>query len=385
MNRKSSGVVVWLAVAALIGGGAPAVRAHGYLVATSYPSLQAAVDAVPTNGGKLMIPAGTYTLTNTLDLTHRAFLEIVGTPATILRFELAAPGPGVDLTGAHHGLFSNLRLEAAGDTCQAGILLARDASGAPAGSHAFSQVSVAGRFTTAGIYNLASEGNRFFSCRFCTSNTAAGSDGFVFTSTNFAGLSSPYAGALAATGRCSSLLLEGCTLTDAGQARAALQVFGEAKNLDVLDCTLDAKGEAVVQLGPDDGTAGRVVLTGCRTSGASAATHFLKAAGVTSQVVIRDSLLECAAGPVIESTGPGRAFNWCLENNLLKAVSGTNGVSFATVTDSTLDVRGCELTGGGTPQPVRVSVKSQNNDFYVRQPSDLNYVTGCVTNADRLH
>ena len=44
---------------------------------TDFPSLQAAVDALPEGGGEVVLPPGVYYLDKTLDLTGR------NTPATV--------------------------------------------------------------------------------------------------------------------------------------------------------------------------------------------------------------------------------------------------------------------------------------------------------------
>src|SRR5438093_307904 len=73
------------------------------LIASDFPDLQAAVDALPRQQGEIDLPPGKYVLKKTLNLTggpgYHLGLKLVGSgPATII--EADTPGqPAIDMTG----------------------------------------------------------------------------------------------------------------------------------------------------------------------------------------------------------------------------------------------------------------------------------------------
>jgi len=123
---------------------------------------------------------------------------------TVLRGTMKA-GPVIDMTDSSYCRVSNMRIES--QTADCGILLARIAGDNPhvwkegqrkvspsAGWHEFDNLWISGKYRVACVYNLTSEVNWWYGCRFM--NTHPDGACFVMTYHNYAGLESPYLGKL---------------------------------------------------------------------------------------------------------------------------------------------------------------------------------------------
>jgi len=237
------------------------------VVATDYPSLQAAVDALSNRTGTVYLPAGAYVLTNTLDLTRPPSADdgsglVLAGAGTATRIVARTRGlPAVDLTGAFHCTLRDLTLASGaclvsdGDAPNVGILLARQTDEAALQEHAFVNVNLEGACTVANVYNVGSDNSRFIGCRF--DNSAPGAHNLVWSSENFAGVASPCRGTIADVSGAAELRVIGCTFRHSGGGSRAsnLRLAGSVYQSTVRDCELQAPaGGYAVYLGASSST-----------------------------------------------------------------------------------------------------------------------------------
>lgn len=130
-------------------------------------AIQSAINAAKVNGGVVYLPAGSYNIGTTLDLTdinptayaYTSEAGVIfagdGTHATYLTGGEAAYG-FIDIVSSNR-----LRLEdfsiVAGVTCQYGIIGGRTTGDGSSGEHIIRNVLVYGAFTVAAVFMLASE------------------------------------------------------------------------------------------------------------------------------------------------------------------------------------------------------------------------------------
>ena len=134
-------VVVALTVRAFSPCLAGSVSAQGKpprVIANAYPSLQAAVDALPGRMGEVYLPPGNYVLEKTLDLSSKpggypGGIRIVGAGRSTRIIPKTKGQPAIDLTGTNHCLMESLWITAENVTDaerpNVGLLLARNANG----------------------------------------------------------------------------------------------------------------------------------------------------------------------------------------------------------------------------------------------------------------
>lgn len=128
-------------------------------------ALQAAINGAIAAKKPLYIPAGTYKTTATLTILNpygQGFdLYGAGDGTTIIK--AAHTGNAVvSMIGAVNCSLNHLTLQ--GDTTtfpKCGLILGRS-SAASAGWHTFNKILIAGAFSLAGVYNIASEGNGWY-------------------------------------------------------------------------------------------------------------------------------------------------------------------------------------------------------------------------------
>jgi len=239
------------AVSAPAGGAAakpaPACRR---VIATDYPTLQDAVNALPDRTGEVYLPAGNYVLTKTLDLSYpsggyKGGIKLVGAGRTTKIVAATKGQPAIDLTGANHCIIQDLNIEAEGnlvkpaDAPNIGLLLARNPSGHAAQEHRFTNVNIIGRFTIANVYNITSELDRFVGCIFI--NTAPGSHNMVFSSDNYAGVESPYRGKIKTLYSNTELRIIGCSFYNWGGGKGGSNLYMRGFTMDVTvrDCYMN--------------------------------------------------------------------------------------------------------------------------------------------------
>lgn len=92
MRRSRAGLVslVLAIILALLTATAGSTRERAVLNAGDFPTIQAAVDALPPDGGTVMVPAGSYTLPKKIRLPSHVELRGEGMGATILTLADAA-------------------------------------------------------------------------------------------------------------------------------------------------------------------------------------------------------------------------------------------------------------------------------------------------------
>jgi len=160
-------------------------------------SISQAIASIKAVGGKVKI-VSSGDITSPIDATRCYYgLVIEGISAgngggnTILNGKLA--GVVFDCTGSVNITFRDLQVD--GDATvppSCAFLLARDSTGANAGSHNFFNVknSVTSQFTVATVYNYGSEEESYYGCILC--NYYAGAKTMVFTNNNIFALVSTY-------------------------------------------------------------------------------------------------------------------------------------------------------------------------------------------------
>lgn len=151
-----------------------------------------------TTGVRYTFENGDHDLTTALDLTGitgiDAYVEL-DLRGTVLTEKDTI---GMDLTGSHDSITvrgGRLRADPNSDV-DVGVLLARDDSSS-SGNHRFYGTEVVGRYDIAPMYNVSSEVNDFYGCKFSNIEAGAfgpaGSRGVQISGDNPDGVSSPYA------------------------------------------------------------------------------------------------------------------------------------------------------------------------------------------------
>lgn len=179
------------------------------VVATDFPSLQAAVDALPADGGMVYLPAGNYLMSSPLNLRNRRCVVLQGAgPRTIISDVFSptnAAYPVVDMVGAH--VCELRQLDIRGQYARVGLLLGRSDVYKSAGLHVFDSVSVTGTFTLASVVNVTSEANRWRDCTF--QNSKPGGHAYILSGKNYYDVTSPY-GPMAYTASNVTQTFDGC-------------------------------------------------------------------------------------------------------------------------------------------------------------------------------
>lgn len=163
------------------------------LAATNNTAFQAAVDAAKTAGAFASIPFGEYSLSASIYLgspTNGSGLRgLMGNYSTLF-FESSA-GNCLDWTGDHFKFVSNIKIIGRASSPPAvGLLLARASTNAVGGLGVFDNVFFEGEFTTACVYNYASESNQWRRCHFVNDGGTScfigtfDNTGYSVTSTN---------------------------------------------------------------------------------------------------------------------------------------------------------------------------------------------------------
>lgn len=283
------------------------------VVATDYPDLQQAVDALRDQTGELYIPAGTYVLTKTLDLTqppgYRGGIKILGEGRMTKIIGKTKGQPVIDLTGANHCLIQDLNIEAETsqvtpqDAPNIGLLLARNREGGAAQEHRFSNLIINGYFTLANVYNITSELDRFIGCIFI--NRAPGAHNFVWSSDNFAHVKSPYRGELRTLYSNTELRIIGCSFYNwgGGEGGSNLHMRGFTMDTTVRDCYMNPpKGGYAVYLGTSSrgGPVRNAVFDSIRIEGENGADIF-HIEGKAELITIRNSTIMYGRGYAVNA------------------------------------------------------------------------------------
>ena len=328
------------------------------VVATDYPSLQAAVDALPNKRGEVYLPAGNYNLDKTLNLSqggdNGGGTVLTGAGLATVITGVTKGQPIIDMTGASSCVLQNLTINSAmtpADAPNVGVLLARYKGGG-AQENKFLNVNFNGYCKLANVYNLSSELDRFTDCTF--TNWAPGADNIAFCQENYGGVASPYLGDLAGNST-TELRVEGCIFYDYGPAGPAqpgihemnagganVRIEGNASDVTIRDSYMcPPAGGYAISLGRASWGAQveRVFLDGLRIEGdrgADSPKAIIQSAywvlpgakppygaivngkpnalsPQTGTVVIRDCCIY--SGPKTVAINAGVAHYWQIENN----------------------------------------------------------------------
>jgi len=236
-----------------------------FVVATEYSNLQEAVDSLP-DGGTVYLPAGTYVLTEPLNLTGRAtiskskefpygggFIRLVGegiNKTTI--FGKTKGKPVIDMTFTSYSEISNLTIRSGGsDGANVGILLGREKQdGGGGGADLFQNLAIEMNNTDAKacVYSMGSEVNRFINCHFYI--YSHNGTCFYFTPTNPLEIKSSYIPT--AGGGCNTeLIFYGCTFQNRGTNSVGLRIEGFASDVRIYGGYFSNQGFSAIYL---DGT-----------------------------------------------------------------------------------------------------------------------------------
>ncbi|MCP4112028.1 MAG: hypothetical protein GY749_41955 [Desulfobacteraceae bacterium] len=233
------------------------------IIASDYPNLQAAVNALPNRTGEVYLPAGTYILDKTLNLSYppggyQGGIKLAGAGRMTKIIARTKGMPAIDLTGANHCIIQDLNIEAEPganvkikDAPNIGLLLARNTEGGTSQEHRFTNIIINGYFTLANVYSITSELNRFIGCIFI--NKAPGSHNFIWSSDNFANIRSPFQGNIKTLFSNTELRIIGCSFYNWGRGinGSNIHMRGFTMDASVRDCYMNppASGYAV-WLGP---------------------------------------------------------------------------------------------------------------------------------------
>ena len=293
--------------------------------ATDYPTLNAAFDALRAHGGTLYIPNGTYTVTETLNLSGLGYakgIRIYGDGRGTVIVGDTHGKPVIDMTGT--GMITMEQLRITGKSADVGILNGR-AGGASAGCCHFSFLFIDGSFSVACVYNIGSEVNRYFNCMFW--NTAKGGHGYIFTYRNHFSVESPYQ-QLDETACNTDLAFYGCfwgvyggtgtevNLYMLGPVTADVSLYGG-------DMSNKEGGRAAILM---DGRGTNLhcvrILGMCFETGG--ARHCIEAVdGTISDVQIRDNKIWSKEESIFVS-GEGRREHWTITDNVMESWGETD-------------------------------------------------------------
>ena len=165
------GVVVLLGLTLAAHGQEPeqAAKERAFLVATDFPSIQDAIDALPWGGGTVYIPAGSYTIHKTLNMSSAlrdrwCSINLRGAGmmgATVLTLDTHGE-PGIDLSGNAFCQLSDIHFR--NRSANVGILLSRPPDEGSAGNHTFRNLLFDGAYPVSTVYSIGSEVNRWYDC-----------------------------------------------------------------------------------------------------------------------------------------------------------------------------------------------------------------------------
>lgn len=305
--------------------GSGAEKAPSTVNAADYPSLQAAVDALPGRTGEVYLPPGKYVLEDTLNLSYspggyKGGIKLRGAGRRSKIIARTAGKPAIDLTGANHCVIEDVNIEAEpnavkkGNAPNIGLLLARNPDGGAAQEHRFTNVSILGHFTLANVYNITSELDRFIGCIFI--NKAPGSHNFVWSSDNFAGIKSPYQGEIKTLYSNTELRIIGCSFYNWGGGEGGTNIYMRGFTMDttVRDCYMNPpEGGHAVHLGMSSkgGPVRSTILEGIRIEGSNADSIF-RVTGRAENLVVRNCTMFYGEGKALDAE---RLINFRWENN----------------------------------------------------------------------
>ncbi|MCG2660785.1 MAG: hypothetical protein L6437_11140 [Kiritimatiellae bacterium] len=277
-----------------------------FVIATDYPDLQAAIDALPDYGGTVYIPSGQqYVLTMTLDMTrHKNYrhISLIGqgySPNTCIIID-TKDKPGIDLTGNGYCTLSSLRIQIR--SCSVGILMARKGDGQSAGWHVFRDIMIdeyphgdPPGPSKALVASLGSEVNRYYNCVFLSHKP--GITGLYVSGGNELGLKSPYADETR-SGCNTELRMYGCSICMWGADTYNMQLIGQCLDVSIHGGYFSVVGTAAIRMDGARGPVGNITIDNVRIE-AERAQHIILSAGNVHNVTINQGQWICGWGEPI--------------------------------------------------------------------------------------
>ncbi|MEI6504087.1 MAG: hypothetical protein WCP21_23995, partial [Armatimonadota bacterium] len=266
---KREWVVLLLTWAAMATGPAVAAGVALSVNAAEYPSLNEAVDALPPEGGTVVLPPGRFVLKETLNLSwarHKSpqfsvNLRGAGKLATVIYLDTDKQ-PGLDFTGNSYWTVSDLHIM--NHSANVGVLLARTPPGANGCSGEFRNIYFSGCFPIAAVYMTGAECCRFVNCNITNQLKkwynkvvpwmTVGESCVMIFSNNIGDLKSPYCDSTGG-GSNTEFLFDATTMSCEAAGSVCLKVFGQTSDVRVVSCYMHSDGLAAVYL---DGTKGNV-------------------------------------------------------------------------------------------------------------------------------
>jgi len=323
MQRVAFYAALGLAMAVSWAGAAEIAK--GFINAADYPSLQEAIDAVPREGGTVLIPAGDYVITKTLDLSRRYGLGAVagrgavtlqgaGITATRLLGRTGS-APVIDLSASGYCHVKDMYIS--GQECDVGVLLCRGTGEkeGSAGAIVFDSVLMGGNFRKAAFYNMSGEVCRFYNSFFETNSP--NSFAFYFGPENLLNVPSPSVTIFPSSN--TELRFIGCTFGSFGENSVGLYVRGGASDVSVWGCYFANRGQAAIYLDGSRACVDSINMTDVRIEGEHG-RHCLYARGCVRRVSIIGGTWLSTGGEAIRYEAPPDGSTWA-ENWLIQQTS----------------------------------------------------------------
>ena len=288
------------------------------LNAADYPSLQAAVDALPKTGGTILLPPGEFKLQKTLNVTFAARnypqfgvqLKGAGRSATMLLLDTKLQ-PGLDFTGNSYWKVSDLHIR--NRSADVGALLARTPANGRGCCGEFDNVVFDGSYPVAAVYMTASECCRFWNCtignqlkKWYNKDVEGWTEGeaaVMISPGNIRHLQSPYCQEGTGGGSNTEYLFDGCTIGSEPPQSCGLKIFGQASDIRITSSYLHSCGLAAIYLDGTRGNLNNVSLRNLRIE-AEKAQHALSAVGHTSLVTIEGGNWSSTKEAILQEGAP---------------------------------------------------------------------------------
>jgi hypothetical protein len=297
-------------------GGPPAKPVA--LNVADYPSLQAAVDALPKRGGTILLPPGEFKLEKTLNLSFAARnypqfgvqLQGAGRSATMLLLDTKSQ-PGLDFTGNSYWKVSDLHIR--NRSAGVGALLARTPANGRGCCGEFNNVAFDGSYPIAVVYMTGSECCRFWNCTIHNQlkkwynrdveGWTEGEAAVMISPGNIRNIQSPYCMEGTGGGSNTEYLFEGCTIASEPPQSCGIKIFGQASDIRVTSSYLQSCGFAAIYLDGTKGNLNNVSLRDLRIE-AEKAQHALYAIGHTSLVTIEGGNWSSTKETILQEGAP---------------------------------------------------------------------------------
>lgn len=305
---------------ALLSASPPAIAANvltitNYINAADYPTLQAAVDALPEKGGAIFLPPGTYTLDAPLNLA-----ETYQTGDSVKWITLQGSGknntiitghfPGSVIVDATRSSYMTVRDLTVTGTAKCLWLSARR-DGLGGGGNYFERVRFLGTNCTVALALICSEVNRFVNCDIQTDQPNAVS--VLFSYSNLYNISSPYS-TISDLISTTDLEFFGTTIANYGTDSIGIYVGGPAANVQFYGGTHESAGLASIYLDGTVGNINQVNVHNLRID-ASEGRYALYAKDKSTSLIVNGGSWE-AGGELIryESVDSSMSYNWNISN-----------------------------------------------------------------------